>query len=92
MSVRRVEITEDFHRWPDRMDWLTWVQRCGLDPNNTCLPGWIECDDDARTVTALTIFKVPAPVHIDRRPLTVQLESRALPFPGPRGVELLDYL
>lgn len=80
--IRRVELTADFHTWPTAGDWEIWARRCGLDPEDTAVPGWIECDDDARTVTALTIFRAPAPEYLVRNAFMVQLESRALPFPA----------
>lgn len=87
--IRRAELTLDMVMDPG---WLLWFKRHGFDPDIVLVAGWtrddgaylgyrpvagwVECDDDARTVTTLLIDR--ARYSVVR---VVQLESRALPFP-----------
>jgi hypothetical protein len=81
--IRRVEITEEFITWPTASAWITWATQHGLDTLQVAVPGWIERDDDARTVTAAYWDVEAREKRISKtRPFTVQLESRALPFPA----------
>jgi hypothetical protein len=90
MAVRHVDFPREFDGWPTREAWIQWAERMGLDPMRVVVPGWIEADDDARTVTALC--NIPSPdgrgTLYDRETMTLthvelvlQLESPALPFP-----------
>jgi hypothetical protein len=90
MAVRHVELSRDFGSWPTRKAWIEWAERMGLDPKRVMIPGYIEADDDARTVSAhCNVVGPDGKPLIDqanggwsaRVHLVVQLESPALPMP-----------
>jgi hypothetical protein len=91
VTVRRSEWdVSDVGADPEwREDWCAWLARYGIDPQDVCVPGWIEADDDARTL------RFPVYVHdehgrlvlrphglgLERTLRTLQLKAPALPFP-----------
>ena len=90
MGVRRVDLDEEFWGWPNRAEWCEMVQRMGLDPNLVAVPGYIEADDEARTITAECYVRHEKQGYVltdetghraKRVAVVVQLESRALPMP-----------
>lgn len=46
-SVWEIEDLADV-QW--REDWCAWLERYGISPNEVCVPGWLEADDDARQI------------------------------------------
>jgi hypothetical protein len=90
MGVRRVDLPEGCSRWPTYRAWMEWTRRMGLDPDMIAVPGYIEADDDARTVTAPCHVRSAKDGYIEMDDsgqsvlltvLVVQLESPALPMP-----------
>lgn len=89
MAVRRVDFDGAFWGWPSRTDWCEFVRRFGFDPNLVAVPGFVEADDEARTISAECYVRAEngnlvidetgdAAVRVVR---VVQLESPALPMP-----------
>lgn len=73
----------DFPRLPDepeRLGWSEWLGRHGIDPRDVAVaPGWIEADDDSRTITYLALPRD------DKGQM--QLDRRGCPRHKPTGAD-----
>lgn len=69
---------------PAREEWLTWCNRHGLDPMTIPVPQTAYVDDDQRTITLEVVNRALLRAGVERPAsrITVQLESKALPFPA----------
>jgi hypothetical protein len=90
VTIRRVR-WDNIPEESKRLAWVTWLERYGIDPHDVgTTPGWLEADDDTRTVTFLELVRdTDGRVMLDpanpgrawTRPRVVQLDAPALPFP-----------
>jgi len=67
--------------------WVTWLQRHGIDPESVEPSSILMCDDDARWIVYDRVVTAPGGLGAWRVvEEVVQLESAAMPFPAPDGV------
>lgn len=75
---------------PWRLAMCEWFRKHGIDPTDVVVPGWVEIDDAARTITYRRYVRdAQGRVQLDptrkleslKDAFTVQLESPALPLP-----------
>lgn len=66
--------------------WVAWLGRHGIDPSSVMPSTMLLCDDDARCIVFDQVVTGPGVGRWEVVEAIVQLETPALPFPEPDGV------